>query len=221
MNFDGKPSESDQTSSSDQVKTNEKILTKDSNDEGIQAAAEVNTEVNKRVTARVVTPYWAKLSVAASIILGLFAAWFASQVAEMKKMHQEQAFEMETVKRIYAYKEALATLYRSPDYLVVKMVGLPAKSPESAVSAFWNHQTKEVLLDVQRLPPAPAGKQYQLWSIVDGVPVAIGMLDIHFEGKVLRMKPADSGSVAFAITLEKTGGSTAPTMEEMYVMGKI
>jgi anti-sigma-K factor RskA len=72
-----------------------------------------------------------------------------------------------------------------------------------------------------KLPPAPAGKQYQLWSIVDDKPVDIGMLDDHFESKLLKMKNTRSGSVAFAITLEKTGGSPTPTMEEMYVMGKV
>jgi anti-sigma-K factor RskA len=174
-----------------------------------------------RVETRMVTPFWAKLSVAASVLLALFAGWSASQVSGMKKMNQEQAFEMETVKRIYAYKESLATLYRSPDYRVVKMAGIPAKSPDSNVAAFWNQKTNEVLLDVQKLPPAPAGKQYQLWSIVDGVPVDIGMLDTAFEGKVLKMKTAKAGSVAFAITLENFGGSPAPTMEEMYVMGKV
>lgn len=177
---------------------------------------------------KVVTPSWAKLAVAAAVLLALFAGWagmemngMKSAMAGMKQENQELAYEMESVKKIYAYKESLASLYRSPDYKVVKMTGIPTKSPESAVAAFWNQQTNEVMLDVQALPPAPAGKQYQLWSIVDGVPVDIGMLDAQFEGKVLKMKPTKAGSVAFAITLEKEGGSPTPTMEEMFVMGKV
>ena len=54
------------------------------------------------------------------------------------------------------------------------------KSPESAVVALWNQQTNQVYLDVQNLPAAPAGKQYQLWGIVDGTPVDMGMLDQNF-----------------------------------------
>jgi hypothetical protein len=47
------------------------------------------------------------------------------------------------------------------------------------------------------------------------------MLDNAFTGKVLKMKNTKAGSVAFAITLEKEGGNPTPTMEEMYVMGKV
>lgn len=192
-----------------------------------QILAEKNEEptvipnVFDRVETKIVTPAWARLAIAASVLLAIFAGWSAMQVSDLKKNNQELAFEMETVKKVYAYKESLATLYRNPEYKVVKMSGIPEKSPNSAVAAFWNQQTNEVLLDVQSLPAAPEGKQYQLWSIVDGVPVDIGMLDSEFQGKVLKMKPTKTGSVAFAITLEKTGGSPSPTMTEMYVMGKV
>lgn len=40
------------------------------------------------------------------------------------------------------------------------------------------------------------------------------------EGKMQEMKMIKSAQ-AFAITLEKEGGSEAPTMEEMYVMGEV
>jgi anti-sigma-K factor RskA len=177
---------------------------------------------------KVITPVWARFAVAASVLLALFAGWSAlessglkSQLASLQGDNQELAFQMESVKKLYSYKESLAGLYRSSDYKLVKLTGIPAKSPESLVAAFWNQQTNEVMLDVQKLPPAPAGKQYQLWSIVNGVPVDNGMLDDNFQGKVLKMKPTKSGSAAFAITLEKTGGSPTPTMQEMYVMGNV
>ena len=77
------------------------------------------------------------------------------------------------------------------------------------------------MLDVQNLPAAPTGKQYQLWTIVDGKPVDMGMLDPEFSNRLLRMKSSSPNAVAFAITLEKAGGSPSPTMDEMYVMGKV
>jgi anti-sigma-K factor RskA len=223
MNFDEASAESDQIDEVSQpdgaktILTTKEIVPVGDRQEPVKGIRDGSAVVETRI----VTSFWAKLSIAASVLLALFAGWSASQVSGMRKVNQEQAYEMETVKRIYAYKESLATLYRSPDYRVVKMAGIPAKSPESNVAAFWNRKTNEVLLDVQSLPAAPAGKQYQLWSIVDGVPVDIGMLETPFEGKVLRMKPAKTGSVAFAITLENEGGSPTPTMEEMYVMGKV
>jgi anti-sigma-K factor RskA len=222
MTFDEIKEESEEKISIASSETSEVILPVEA-----QILSEKNEEptvipnVFDRVETKIVTPAWARLAIAASVLLAIFAGWSAMQVSDLKKNNQELAFEMETVKKVYAYKESLATLYRNPEYKVVKMSGIPEKSPNSAVAAFWNQQTNEVLLDVQSLPAAPEGKQYQLWSIVDGVPVDIGMLDSEFQGKVLKMKPTKTGSVAFAITLEKTGGSPSPTMTEMYVMGKV
>jgi anti-sigma-K factor RskA len=181
------------------------------------------------VEVREVTPLWAKISVAAAILLAVFAGWSATQMSAYKKSNEQLAAEigsmkgeMEGMKSNLAYSEALAGMYRNPTYKVVKLAGLP-KSPESAVAAFWNQQTNEVMLDVQNLPAPPAGKQYQLWSIVNGepAPMDMGVLDNEFSGKVLKMKTTKPGSAAFAITLEKAGGVPSPTMEEMYVMGKV
>lgn len=193
----------------------------------VEPEARVIDHAFDRVETQVVTPTWAKLAIAASILLALFAGWSAMQMTDMKSANNKLTAEVESMQADMAaikgqaeYNQSLAALFRSPSYKHIHLAGLP-KSPESAVSAFWNTQTNEVLLDVQNLPAAPQGKQYQLWSIVDGKPVDIGMLDNAFTGKVLKMKNTKAGSVAFAITLEKEGGNPTPTMEEMYVMGKV
>ncbi|KAA6440606.1 anti-sigma factor [Dyadobacter flavalbus] len=179
----------------------------------------VITNAFDRTEVREVTPLWARLAVAASLLLALFAAWSANEINGLKKSNEKVVAEMESIKSQYVDNQQLTNLYRNPKYKIVQMAGLP-KSPESSVAAFWNQQTNEVLLDVRKLPEPPQGKQYQLWSIVDGKPVDIGMLDNQFSGKVLKMKNTKPGSAAFAITLEKEGGNPTPTMEEMYVMGK-
>lgn len=193
----------------------------------VEPEARVIDHAFDRVETQVVTPTWAKLAIAASVLLALFAGWSAMQMTDMKSANNKLTAEVESMQANMAamkaqteYNEAVAALFRNPTYKHVHLAGLD-KSPESAVSAFWNTQTNEVLLDVQNLPAAPQGKQYQLWSIVDGKPVDIGMLDNAFTGKVLKMKNTKAGSAAFAITLEKEGGNPTPTMEEMYVMGKV
>ncbi|MCF2491244.1 anti-sigma factor domain-containing protein [Dyadobacter sp. CY347] len=172
------------------------------------------------VETKVVTPVWAKLAVAASILLAIFAGWSATQMSKVKKENEEIASKMGTMEQAFSYAQSLASLYRNPEYKTVHLAGLE-KSPQSSVSAFWHTSTNQVLLDVQNLPKPPSGKQYQLWSIVDGKPVDNGMIDQEFSGRVLKMKNTKPGAVAFAITLEKEGGNPTPTMEEMYVMGKV
>lgn len=165
-------------------------------------------------------PLWGMAAVAASVLLAIFGIWAAYQLADARGQTDQLAMEVENLKQVNAYNEALAAHYRNPSVRAIRMPGLD-KSPQSSVVALWNQQTKEVFLDVQNLPAAPAGKQYQLWGIVNGAPVDMGVLDPNFSNRLLRMKSVGDDPAAFAITLEKEGGSPNPTLEEMYVMGKV
>ena len=66
------------------------------------------------------------------------------------------------------------------------------------------------------LPPAPAGKDYQIWFIADGKPVPGGVFKPDARGHVEmhdQVPAAARGATAFAITLEPQGGTPAPTAE--------
>lgn len=94
-------------------------------------------------------------------------------------------------------------------------------SPEALAKIFWMKNTGDVYIDPSNLPALPAGKQYQLWAIVDGKPVSGGMISTE-KGTYRIQKMKSFGKAdAFAITLEKAGGSPTPTMEEMVVISKI
>ncbi len=107
-----------------------------------------------------------------------------------------------------------------PHVMKVMMKGLE-KSPSSLALIYWNKESREVFLDVKSLPPVESGKQYQLWAIVDGKPVDAGMITVtEGDTSLHRMKDFESAQ-AFAVTLEKSGGSPVPNMTEMYVMGAV
>jgi anti-sigma-K factor RskA len=93
------------------------------------------------------------------------------------------------------------------------------KHPDMLAEVYWD-SSKKVYLDIKNLPAAPTGKQYQLWAIVEGKPVDMGMYSKNTDSKIQAMKSVEKPQ-AFAITLEKEGGNATPTMEEMYVMGTI
>ncbi len=102
----------------------------------------------------------------------------------------------------------------------VMMKGV-AKSPESMAMIYWNTQSKEVFIEIKKLPMPDAGRQYQLWAIVDGKPVDAGMITMtEGDSSLHKMKDFNTAQ-AFAITLEKEGGSASPTLAEMYVMGAV
>lgn len=194
----------------------EAVSTEDREGEVIQKVSSLTSGGIKEVK-----PLWPKLAIAASVLLILVAAWAVSENFRLQRQADALVSEINTLKAMNELQVALTTLYRDPNYRVIPLKGVE-KSPESRVVAFWNGRTNEVMLDVQKLPLAPEGKQYQLWSIIDGIPVDMGMLEKQFDGKVLHMKsPPRTSVAAFAITLEKEGGNPSPTLSEMVVMGSV
>ncbi len=104
-----------------------------------------------------------------------------------------------------------------PTVAKISMQGVAGKE-NSLATVFWDTKSKDVYLLPNKLPQTPADKQYQLWAIVDGVPVDAGVMDACTG--LCKMKNIPKAA-AFAITLEKKGGVASPTMDQMYVLGKV
>ncbi|MCW3103886.1 MAG: hypothetical protein JWO09_2326 [Bacteroidetes bacterium] len=108
-----------------------------------------------------------------------------------------------------------------PGSKVVSLKGMDI-APESTAMIIWNTKDKQVYLNAASLPTPPQGKQYQLWAMVNGKPVDAGVFTLT-EGTAFvmqRMKDIPEAQ-AFAVTLENEGGSPAPTMDVMYLMGSV
>jgi anti-sigma-K factor RskA len=78
-------------------------------------------------------------------------------------------------------------------------------------------------LNISEIPTPPEDKQYQLWAIVNGKPVDAGIFDLaaNTNTAVLqKMKPI-ADAQAFAITLEKKGGTHVPTLNAMFLLGNV
>jgi anti-sigma-K factor RskA len=115
--------------------------------------------------------------------------------------------------------ERSLNIVRDPSMKAVKMPGTKP-FPTALATVYWNQQSKEVFIMVNNLPEPAADKQYQLWAIVDGKPVDMGVFETGDRQTLLqKMKPISNAEV-FAITLEKKGGSPVPTLDQMYVAGK-
>ncbi len=105
-----------------------------------------------------------------------------------------------------------------PAMAVIKMPGIAGKE-DNLATLYWNTKNKDVYVMLNKLPVPAKGKQFQLWALVDGKPVDAGLLNSECQG-VCKMKNIPKAQ-AFAITLENEGGSPAPTMQQMYVLGKV
>lgn len=66
------------------------------------------------------------------------------------------------------------------------------------------------------LPPLPAGRTYQLWTIVAGQPVSHGVFAPTGDGSAQVLAQAPPGAVqAIAVTIEPDGGVPAPTGDKV------
>lgn len=174
------------------------------------------------------TERWRYIAAAAVILFIVSAAlnfYYYNHYQQANEKYQALLTEKTSIQAsMDVYKarlqEATASMQviQNPVMAIVKMAGVPGKENNLA-TIYWNTQTKDVYVLSNQLPQAPAGKQYQLWAIVDGKPVDAGVLGTCGEG-ICRMKNIPAAQ-AFAITLEKQGGNPTPTLTEMYVMGKV
>jgi len=172
-------------------------------------------------------PGW-RIAAAASVILFLASAvWAGLMYNRYNKLSQDynklQLSFKELEDQTREEREKFNTLYaevqimQDSSVLQIRMKGVPGRE-NSLATVFWNRSTAEVYLLSNNLPQPAAGKQYQLWAIVDGKPVDAGVIGDCVTLCKLKNIPA---AQAFAITLEKRGGSPTPTLSEMYVIGNI
>ncbi len=171
------------------------------------------------------------LMVAASFALLIVSAFFnylqyndlqsAKQtIASLNQEKEVLANEMSTFKTLIETAENKIAVLRDTANVTIPMKGLDI-SPSSLALIHWNKYTNETFIDIASLPEAPSEMQYQLWAIVNGVPVDLGVFDVLNSAAAMQKMKTVSNPQAFAVTLEKSGGSATPTMENMYVLGAV
>ena len=207
-----------------------------------QFAAEPATGINGEApvvqmgsTRRSAIPMAMRYVAAAAVILlissaGLNLYYFNKYREFSQRYDQLLAQQTDLVKNNAVLQTKLSTYEHtiegltSPYMAKIQMDGssVPANgspAPASLATVLWDTRSKDVYLMVNNLPQPEAGKQYQLWAIVDNQPVDAGMLDMAKGHIMVKMKNIPRAQL-FAITLEQQGGSATPK-GPMYVLGKV
>ena len=196
--------------------------------DAFKSAITQNDNPARVVTLSPPTSVW-KYVAAACIILLLGSGWlnyhFYSKYAEMQYNYNtllaNQGSLMADINANQAKMTGMENIMRvMMDPGMQKLALLPVnKNDTYAATAYWNATTKELYFAQNNLPAAPVGKQYQLWALVKGKPVSAGMIDDC--GQMLCKMIDTPEADAFAITLEKTGGSPTPDLTQLKVISKI
>lgn len=111
-------------------------------------------------------------------------------------------------------------MYRDTSYRILRLKGM-AKTPQSAMTLAWSPATKKVVVDMHsmKLPVHDKHHQYQLWALVGGKPVDMGVFNANADTTSIKEMKLIAAADAFAVTLEPMGGSVSPTLDQMVVMG--
>ena len=81
--------------------------------------------------------------------------------------------------------------------------------------------TGQGALMLKRLPPAPAGKTYEAWVIVDGKARSAGIFAAGSKTVVVHLRrPVPSGAIV-AVTIERAGGSVQPTTQPFITSAQV
>lgn len=109
-------------------------------------------------------------------------------------------------------------LFQNPNIQTVLIKGSDL-SPNSFAYVNFNNQTKEVTLNGIDLPENGPKNHYQLWALVDGTPVDLGVFDSS--DSLLKLTKTVDSPDAFAVTLQDRGGNETPNLEQLYLIGNV
>lgn len=188
------------------------------------AAPVINLQqrTNGAENVRSISSYW-KYAAAASVLLLVGSLIFNYtyynrykaatndlEVAQTElKDQKEMMTNMDDAMKIMGDMHATPMAVRSID-----------TTSDMGIRMYWMKNTNEVYIDPTHLPQPPAGKQFEFWAIVDGVPVNGGVITEVVNGKKIYLQKMKSfGKVqAFAISIENAGAAKTKPDKVMAVV---
>lgn len=200
--------------------------------EKIYAAIDFNEERTHNATLRVEKVYKRPTNwlMAASLIFGLLSGALSvyfyakhadsqSEIAVLQKNIRDLSDKNATVLAQLEVQKASYASVVNPNNKLVVLNPLPL-SPTAKALVYYDSVSKTSYISMAGLPKPSGNRQYQLWAIVGGKPVDMGVLPLN-DSNTLIKTPFISQPAAFAITLEPVGGSVSPTLDQMVSMGAV
>jgi anti-sigma-K factor RskA len=165
-------------------------------------------------------------ALAAVVALGVMTASLMSrnsaldrEVSVLQGRLGESQSELAGARGQLASARDLNELLASPDARVAQLAG-KGEGARARATLAYERTTGRAVIVTTGLPPAPAGKAYQLWLIADNKKMPGGTFKTDAEGRarISDRLPAGEPNPTFAVTLEREGGAPAPE-GDIYLIG--
>jgi hypothetical protein len=155
-------------------------------------------------------------AIAAAVLFMVLIIWIIVLWQQNRALRRDMdllASEIQLTQQEARRSSEFVTLLSSPGARVAQLRGSDQASAASGQLAY--DRSGRAMLLATGLPPAPPGKEYQLWFIVGQnapIPGRTFATDNIGRGELEdRVPPRAMESAVFAITLEPACGSTSPT----------
>lgn len=169
----------------------------------------------------------------AAVWIGLLASLGLNLLQQMKsgktsRSLDEVVAQNDSLRRQHSEMLARIDRFNKESEMAARldMESVPLRSMQPghpmAATFYLNTGSEVAYVSIHKLPPPPEGMQYQIWAIENGKPRSIGMLEKNVAGDagMQKVPMPVAGGEAFALSLEKEGGSESPTAGRIYLMGK-
>jgi hypothetical protein len=146
------------------------------------------------------------LSLCAAVYFGGREREFAEMAAGLRDQLGRQNIELTRMNEAFV-------ILNGPE---TKVVSFGAGQPQPPKGRVFVNPSRGVLLMASNLPPAPAGKIYEMWVVPKGgKPVRAGEFQSQSDGTAMHIHRGAvdvNATGAVAVTLENEGGADQPTM---------
>lgn len=160
---------------------------------------------------------WAWAAATALLILVAINFWQREQVknAELVAVRDELVRTTEALAKSTSRLAEISRLVELLNEPKLKIASFGRPEPQPPRGRVLVSPSKGVLLLVSSLPPAEAGRTYQMWLVPKiGAPIPAGLFQTSPEGQGLHFngRAVDLAAIAaVAVSVEPESGSTAPT----------
>ena len=167
-----------------------------------------------------------KYAFAASLALFLASSIALVSVYHKLQVSNQQIAALQGDKQHFANQVNLLDeqlhVFRDGSFKILKLQATPKAPAGANITIAWSPAKKKVMIDLgtMDMPVNDKAHQYQLWALVDGKPVDLGVFDKTADSTSMKEMKSVALADTFAVTLEPRGGSIKPTMDEVMVIGK-
>jgi Anti-sigma-K factor rskA len=166
---------------------------------------------------------WKQYGVAASIALLLGSTIFNVILTQKVKSLQTQVTDLaknNTKNSPVINTNAQFAFLKEPTITPIAMYGVGSHGI-CKCSIYLDATTNKAYFITHHLFNPGPNNDYQLWAMVNGKPISAGIVTLNDDKSPILIENIPAGATGFYLTLEKKGGATKPTMEQMYLNGQI